>query len=253
MRMIKLFGLILLLAAGQVSAAQLTVMISGGFSAALDKLAPAYTARHGDTLNIVHGPSMGRSPQAIPNRLARGEKADVVIMVGYALDDLIQQGKIAPGSRTELADSRIGAVVRAGDAKPDISSVNALRQALLNAKSVAWSDSASGRYVQDALLTRLGVKLGERGHQVERVPVASEVASGKYQIGFQQVAELLPVKGVTFIGKLPESVQKVTRFAGAVPARAEHPDQARALLRYLASEEVQSQVRATGLDSVPAA
>ncbi len=254
MRIVKLCCLIVLLAAGQVSAAPLTVMISGGFSAALDKLAPEYSDSHGDTLKIVHGPSMGRSPQAIPNRLARGEKADVVIMVGYALDGLIKQGKIMPGTRTELADSRIGAVVRAGDAKPDIASVEALRQTLLNAKSVAWSDSASGRYVQDTLLNQLGVKqaLGQRGQMVERVPVASQVASGKYQIGFQQVSELLPVKGVTFIGKIPESVQKVTRFAGAVPAGAEHADEAKALLRYLASKEVQSQVRATGLDSVPA-
>ena len=90
---------------------------------------------------------MGKSPEAIPNRLARGEPADAVIMVGYALDELIKQGKVIPDSRVELADSRIGMVVREGAAKPDISSPEALRQALLHAKSIAYSDSASGVYI----------------------------------------------------------------------------------------------------------
>ncbi|VDZ69352.1 Hypothetical ABC transport system, periplasmic component (plasmid) [Klebsiella aerogenes] len=78
-------------------AQEITVMISGGFSAALDKLAPDYQQKSGNTLHIIHGPSMGKSTEAIPNRLAAGQKADVVIMVGYALDDLQKQGKVMPG------------------------------------------------------------------------------------------------------------------------------------------------------------
>lgn len=241
-----------LLCAGGAQAEQLTVFISGGFSAALEKLGPAWAEQHGDTLKIVHGPSMGNSAEAIPNRLARGERADALIMVGYALDGLIKQGRIVPGSRVELADSRIGAVVRKGDMPPDISSVANLKATLLRAKSVAWSDSASGRYIEDKMLTTLGVQqaVSAKGHRVERDPVGEAVAKGDYQIGFQQVSELLTVPGVTFIGKIPEQVQAVTRFAGAVPEVATHPQKAQALLEYLASPAVQAQVRATGLDSV---
>ncbi|BBP99003.1 hypothetical protein BSFA1_41320 [Burkholderia sp. SFA1] len=82
---------------------------------------------------------MGKSPEAIPNRLERGEPADVVIMVGYALDELIKEGKVVPGSRVELADLRIGAVVRDGAPKPYIGSVDGLKQTLLHAKSIAYS------------------------------------------------------------------------------------------------------------------
>jgi molybdate transport system substrate-binding protein len=195
---------------------------------------------------------MGKAPEAIPNRLARGEKADVVIMVGYALDDLIKQGKVIPGSRVELADSRIGAVVRDGADAPKIASEDQFKAALLKARSVAYSDSASGVYIQDQLFKRLGIEnqLQPKSTMIPKTPVASVVATGDYELGFQQVSELLPVSGVTFIGKIPESLQSVTRFAAGIPVDAQYPQQAKALLDYLASPGVQPEVRATGLDSV---
>ena len=105
----------MLLAPGvRAQATDVHVMISGGFTAAYQKLAPGFAAQYGAQLGTEHGPSMGKSPEAIPNRLARGEHADVVIMVGYALDDLIKKGVVDPASRVELADSRIGMVVRQG-------------------------------------------------------------------------------------------------------------------------------------------
>ncbi|WP_435947092.1 substrate-binding domain-containing protein [Dryocola sp. BD586] len=257
MKQLKLRAAAFLLAitfCATAGAEDITVMISGGFSAALDKLAPQYQAATGDTVHIVHGPSMGNSPEAIPNRLSAGQPADVVIMVGYALDDLDKQRKIAQGSRTELADSRIGAVVREGSAAPDISNIDNLKAVLLKAKSIAYSDSASGRYVQAELFNRLGIaaQVRDKTRMIEKIPVASVVAKGDEEIGFQQVSELLPVKGAKFIGRIPESVQYVTRFAGAVVAGAPHQQQARRLLRYLASPEAQTVVRQTGLDPLPA-
>lgn len=109
-------------------AEEIRVMTSGGFTAAYKILGPKFAESSGNTLDTALGPSMGKAPEAIPNRLARGEKADVVIMVGYALDDLIKQGKVDPASRVELADSRIGMVVREGAPKPDISSVEGLKK-----------------------------------------------------------------------------------------------------------------------------
>jgi molybdate transport system substrate-binding protein len=195
---------------------------------------------------------MGQAPQAIPNRLSRGEKADVVIMVGYALDELIKQGKVDPASRVELADSRIGLVVREGAPKPDISTVDALKKTLLNAQSVAYSDSASGVYIENQLFTRLGIEdqLKPKSKMIPKIPVGTVVATGDYQLGFQQVSELLPVPGVSFVAKIPEPVQSVTRFAAGIPVGAQHPAQARALLEYLASSDAQTDVKATGLDSV---
>lgn len=233
-------------------AEELTVMTSGGFTAAYQRLGPQYSEQSGDTLKTVLGPSMGKAPEAIPNRLARGEHADAVIMVGYALDELIKQGKVDPASRVELADSRIGMVVRAGAEKPAIGTDAELKQTLLKAQSVAYSDSASGVYIEKELYKKLGIQdqLVPKSKMIERIPVASVVATGDYQVGFQQVAELLPVPGVTFVGKIPEDVQSVTRFAGGVPVNAEHPAEAHKLLQYLGSPEAQATVQKTGLDSV---
>ncbi|MGU7772976.1 substrate-binding domain-containing protein [Burkholderia sp. MR1-5-21] len=231
---------------------ELRVMISGGFTAAYRQLGPDFTAATGDTLDTISGPSMGQSKEAIPNRLARGEKADVLIMVGYALDRLIREGKVVPASRVELADSRIGMVVRAGAPTPDIGTVDGLKDALLRAKSVAYSDSASGVYIEKEMFRKLGIEdaVRPKASMVPKIPVASVVATGDYEIGFQQVSELLPVPGVTYVGKVPESVQSVTRFAGGIPVGAEHPEAARQLLDYLASPQAQPVVQATGLDSV---
>ena len=177
-----------------------------------------------------------------------GEQADVVIMVGYALDELIKQGKVDPASRVELADSRIGLVVKEGAAKPAINTDAELKAVLSKAKSVAYSDSASGVYVEKQLFKKLGMPA--KGTMIERVPVGEQVAKGDYEVGLQQVAELLPVKGVTFVGKIPEDVQSVTRFAAGIPVNAEHPERAKALLQFMASPEAQPEVQSTGLDSV---
>lgn len=237
-----------------VLAKDVTVMISGGFKAALEKLAPQFEAKSGDNIILVSGPSMGKTPQAIPARLARGEKADVVIMVGDALKNLEKDNWIQPGSRVELADSPIGMVVKQGDPKPTIQKDSELRTTLLQAKSIAYSDSASGRYVSNELFKKLGIEdqVKEKAHMIERIPVASEVAKGKYAVGFQQVSELLPVPGVTFIGELPEDVQYITRFAGAITANAEHRQEGKALLDFLSSTEAQNTIRATGMRAVKA-
>lgn len=241
------------LLAPTVHAEDLHVMTSGGFTAAYKILGPKFAEQSGDKLETAQGPSMGQSAEAIPNRLARGEHADVVIMVGYALDDLIKKGVVDPNSRVELADSRIGMVVRQGTVVPDIRTVDALRRTLMQAKSISYSDSASGVYVERELFKRLGEPeaLRAKARKIEKVPVASMVASGQYEIGFQQVSELLPVAGVTFAGRIPEEVQSITRFAGGIPVNAAHPAEAKALLEYLAAPAAQTVVKETGLDSVP--
>jgi len=229
---------------------EVRVMNSGGFTAAYKALAPGYEKATGNTLATAWGPSMGASPEAIPNRLARGEQADVLIMVGEALDGLIQKGLVDSASRVSLAESRIGMVVKAGVPKPDISTEAALRTTLLQAKSVAYSDSASGVYIETTLFKRLGIEDQMRGkaRKIEKIPVGTVVASGEYAIGFQQVSELLPVPGVDFVGKIPEPLQKVTVFAAGIPVNAAHPKAARELIRYLASPEAAPAVEKSGME-----
>jgi len=127
-----------------------------------------------------------------------------------------------------------------------------IRQTLLHAKSIAYSDSASGVYIKNEMFRKLGIEdqVGPKATMIPRIPVASVVASGEYEIGFQQVAELLPVAGVEFVGKVPDEMQSVTRYAAGIPVGSKHPDEARALLQFLASPAAQPTVSRTGLDPV---
>jgi molybdate transport system substrate-binding protein len=141
---------------------------------------------------------MGTTPQAIPNRIDRGEPVDVVIMVGEALTELIKRGKIVPASRVDLVRSSIAMAVRSGDPKPDISTVDALKGTLLDAKSIAYSDSASGVYLEKELFPRLGIaeQLRGKARMIPAEPVGKVVARGDAQIGFQQLSELKPLAGI---------------------------------------------------------
>src|ERR1700740_760580 len=135
------------LLAGPAGAAEIRVMISGGLSAAYEVLVPEFERTTGHKVLTARGPSMGTTVNAIPVRLERGEPADVLIMVGYALKDLADKGKVMPGSSVDLVKSPIGIAVKSGATKPDISPAEAVKRALLAAKTIAYSDSASGVYV----------------------------------------------------------------------------------------------------------
>jgi len=171
----------ILVLAGVARAAEIKVMISSGFIVAYRELVPEFERLTGNTVETITGPSMGNSPQAIPNRIQRGESVDVLIMVGYALDDLTKQGKVIAGSRVDLAQSGIGVAVRAGAPKPDISSIEAFRRTLLEAKSIAYSDSASGVYVSTELFQRLGIadQVKGKSRMITGEPVGAVVARGK--------------------------------------------------------------------------
>src|SRR2546426_8199897 len=143
--------------AGAAAAADVHVMISAGFYGVYVELSPAFERASGHHLVTTRGPSLGDSPEAIPSRLARGEAADVVILDGGSADELARRGLLQAASKILLARSQVGMVVRAGAAKPDISSVQAFRKVLLAVKSIAYSDSASGIYLSTTLFAKLGV------------------------------------------------------------------------------------------------
>lgn len=240
----------LLLAPAGARAEDITVMISGGFKSTYQALLPGFEAASHDRVTTLPGPSMGTTHDAIPQRLARGEPDDVLVMVGSALDALVADGKAVPGSKVDLALSPIGLAVKAGAPVPDIGTVDKLRAALLAARSVAYSDSASGVYIQNELFKRLGIEAEMKGkaRMIPATPVGEIVARGEAELGFQQVAELLPVPGITFAGRLPEAVQKNTVFSAGIAAAARHPEAGRALIAYMASPAAAPVLARMGLD-----
>jgi molybdate transport system substrate-binding protein len=246
-------GVIALVVTGSVSAEDVHVMISAGFYAVYAELGPAFERTSGHRLITTRGPSMGDSPEAIPTRLARGESADVVIMDGAAADALAKRGLVRANSKVALARSQIGMVVRAGATIPHISSVEEFRRTLVAAKSIGYSDSASGVYLSTMLFEKLGVadQVARKSRKVRGPPsgepVAAVVARGEVEIGFQQVSELIHVPGVTFVGAIPAELQPGFIFAGAVTSAARQPDAALALLRFLASPEAASTILKAGL------
>ena len=238
-----------LLFVGTVQADEVRVMTSGGFAAPhLQLISPFERATKHKV--VTDATSTGIGEDSIPSRLRRGEPVDVVILADAAIDELIKEGRIVAGSRVALARSGIGMAVRAGAPKPDISSVDALRRALLQAKSVAYSAQVSGVYLSTELFPRLGIaaQMRAKSQRVERERVGAVVARGDAEIGFQQISELLPIGGIDYVGPLPAEVQRVTVFSAGVAVGAKSPEAARALIRFFISPEGAQAMTKSGLE-----
>jgi molybdate transport system substrate-binding protein len=240
--------------ASAIESKEVHVMTSGGFTAPLVKLLPRFEKQTSIHASVVFGPSMGNTPEAIPNRLSRGEESDVIILVRSALDDLAAKGQVVSGSEVDLVRSSIGLVVRAGAPKPDISTVAALKRTLLNARSIAYSDSASGVYVSTEMFQKLGIaeRVLPKSKKIEGERVAAVVARGEAEIGFQQISELLGVPGSDFVGPIPKRVQKITIFSAGITVHAKHLETAHTLIRFLQSPEAARVVKDCGLEPIPA-
>jgi molybdate transport system substrate-binding protein len=173
----------------------------------------------------------------IMKQMKAGESVDLVIMSRKSLDELAGLGKVV--NPTDLAKSGVGVAVRAGAPRPDIGSGEALKRALLAAKSIGYSSGPSGDYVV-GLFQRMGIAEEVKAKLRKTPPgvaVGGLISSGEAEIGFQQVSELLPVKGIDFIGPLPADVQQITVFSAGVHAAAKQPDAARELVKFLTSPE----------------
>jgi molybdate transport system substrate-binding protein len=242
--------LVCLLLQAQTRPAEIVVMTSGTFTAAHLELAPDFE-RSATAKVTTAATAMGVGADSIPNRLKRGDVADVVIVNADALESLIKDGLVIAGSRVDLGRSRIGMAVRAGAPKPDISSVDGLKRVLLAAKSVAVSSSVSGDYFTKELFPKLGIaeQMAAKTRRSGNERVGALLARGVAEIGFQQMSELLPEKGIDVVGPLPADVQRVTIFAAGVVARSTRPEIARAYIRFLASTAASAAVARTGLES----
>jgi molybdate transport system substrate-binding protein len=260
-RILLTFGLSILLTACQPSGPEpaagaqertVRVVTSGGFTAAYNDLAPRFEAETGITLVTEYGASSGGAADSIPERLARGEQFDVVILSRPSLDNLTERGFIDAESRTDLVRSMVGMAVRAGAPLPDISTPEKFTEVLLNASSIGYSASASGIYLSTELWPAMGIweELQGKSRRIVSERVGAVVARGEAEIGFQQVSELLPIDGIEFVGPIPDALQQITVFSAAITDAAENPQDGRELIRFLASQAVAPLIESKGLQPV---
>ena len=249
---VALIVAISLLGATSVFAADIQVITSGAFAEALKALVPEYEKQSPNKVIISYGSSMGAAPDSIPSRLARDEKFDVLILASPSLDGFIKSGAVQPGTRVDLVASVIGAAVKAGAPKPDISTVPALKQALLNAKSVAYSASASGTYLSTELFPKLGIaeQMNKTAKKIYSERVGTVVARGDAELGFQQVSELIPIPGINFIGEIPPEVQQTVLFSAGITSNVANLSASRDLIAFLASPKAAPTIQNAGLKPV---
>ena len=233
------------------AAADLKVIISGGFSSAYEKLLPEFEQSAGIKVTTGSGASQGDGPKTIGAQLARGVPADVVVLSREGLNGLIAAKRISTGTDVDLARTPTGVAVRAHAQKPDLGSVEAVKQALLNAKVVVIPGSTSGIWATAELFPRLGivgkinVKVIARGAEM-----AAMVAAGDADIAIMPVSEILNAKGVDFAGPLPTEIQFVQTFSAAVTANANDIPNAKKLIALLASARAHDAIRSSGLEPV---
>ncbi|MBU6256841.1 MAG: substrate-binding domain-containing protein [Burkholderiales bacterium] len=235
-------------------AAELEVLTTGILKQPLRDLAPPFEAQHGCRLSVSWGPSSGHSPQSNLVRVRRGAAVDVLLMVGSGMDTLISEGCFTAVKRRDIATSKIGVAVRSGHPAPDITTVDALRRCLLAAKSIAYSEGASGRYVGGVLFGSLGIarEVAAKSHVVLGQKFVGEaVADGEVEIGIQQLSELRLVSGITIVGPLPAEVQHVSLVSGAVSSKARNADLAGRFLDFLCSDAADDALARAGLSRPP--
>ena len=230
-------------------AVEIRVVSGGAFKQVLNALAAQYRKDSGNTLAITYR-TVGQHLDLILNGK---EPFDVAILTPEAIERLIKDGKVTPGSRTDLAKTGIGVVVKAGTPLPDISTVDAFKQSLLAAKSVAYIDpkagGSSGIYVA-ALLQRLGIagEVNAKAVLVHGGAVADHVADGEAELGIHQISEILPVAGTVLVGPLPAEIQNFTVYAAGLGVQAPANAAAAALLKFLSGAEALSIIKAKGME-----
>lgn len=228
--------------------AQITVITSGGFSAAYREILPEFERATGITVTTTTGASQGTGPNTIGAQLRRGAAADVVIMSREGLDELIAEGRTVPGSSTNLAMTPLGMAVRAGAPKPDISTVDAFKQTLLRAKSVTFASSTTGIYLTTMLFPRLGIA-SEMAAKSTTAAVAA-VAKSEAELAIQPISELLHVAGAEFVGPLPKDVQYISVFAAAVVAGTKELEKSQRLIAFLNSDSAAAAIKKAGMEPV---
>jgi molybdate transport system substrate-binding protein len=234
------------------TAGALRVITSGGFAVAFDLLAPEFEHQFGVKIHTFYGSSSGGAADSIPVRLKNGENFDLIILSRSSLDRLTNKGFVIPSSLTDLVRSDIGMAIKVGSPIPDISSADAFIATLLNAKSIGYSASASGTYLSTILWPNLEIweLIEAKSKRILSERVASVVARGEVEIGFQQTSEILTIPGTVYVGPIPKSLQKSTTFSTAILRQAHNLEHAKKLIAFLSSKQSAPIIYSTGLKPV---
>jgi molybdate transport system substrate-binding protein len=237
-----------IISAPGATAADIKVLTAGAFKQVMLAMVPEFEKQTGHKV-IIDNDTVG----ALVKRIDGGEAFDVAILSPAAIDNLAKAGKVAPGAAA-LARVGVGAVVKEGAPRPDIGTVEAFKQALIAAKSVAYIDPAaggsSGIYVA-GLLERLGIAdaVRPKAELIKGGAVAEHVVNGEAEIGVHQISEILPVKGAVLVGPLPKEIQNYTGYAAGVGAAARDGDAAKTLIRFLSGPAAAPVLKAKGMEA----
>jgi molybdate transport system substrate-binding protein len=240
-----------LMAAGAprgAAAAEVKVLTAGAFKQVVVALVPEFERQTGHKV-ILDNDTAG----ALQKRIEGGEAFDVAFITPGVIDNLAKKGKIVEGSGVPLARVGVGVMVKAGAPKPDVSTVEAFKNALIAAKSVAYIDPASGGssgiYIA-GLLDKLGIadqikpkaKLKKGGY------VADLIKSGEAELGIHQISEIVPVKEVTLVGPLPGEIQNYTTYAAGLGTAAKDNEAAKALLKVFTGPAAADLLKSKGME-----
>ena len=229
-------------------AVELKLLTAGAFKSTVVALLPEYEKASGNKVTVEND-----TAGALMKRIAAGESFDVVVITPETVDKLTSEGKVMSGSRTNLARVGVGVMVKAGATKPDISTVDAFKKAVLDAKSISFIDPASGGssgiYVAK-LLERLGIadQVKSREKLKQGGAVADYIESGEAELGIHQISEILPHAGVTLVGPLPKEIQNYTVYAAGVSAATQHADAAKALIASFHGPSAEALFKSKGME-----
>jgi molybdate transport system substrate-binding protein len=241
-------GVLALVAVGfaalPASAAEITVLAGMGVISGVSDLAPAYEKLTGHTVIVRFEPAA-----AMNEKISSDAPADVAAMQPEQIDNFIKQGKIVAGTRTNFAQAGVGVAVRTGAPRPDISTVDAFRNAMLNASSIGYSRAGSG-LISAAVMEKLGIadQLKAKTKFIDGSPVAVAVAKGEVEIGLQQINVIIPVEGADYIGPLPKELQQTVRFSAAILTASKQKELARAFLNYVTSADAGPLLRRSAME-----
>src|SRR5262245_19324898 len=240
-------GLAPILIGGAACAAEISIIASTAMREVLEELVPMFERTGGHRVIVSF-----QSGAVLPVKIKEGAKADLIVTTPETIDDLVKAGKVLPNTRVDFVRSGAGVAVRAGAPKPDISTPDAFRAALLAAKSVGYSQGPSGVHFL-VVLARLGIADQVKAKGV--VPplgqrVGTLVAKGEAEIGIQQITELLQIPGIDFVGPLPNELQANIVYATATPTSAKERDGAAAFVKFLSSEPALPVIKKVGLEPI---
>jgi molybdate transport system substrate-binding protein len=227
-------------------AAEIKVLTSVALTAALDELTPMFEKATGDKLTIGYGLAA-----ELKKRVLDGETADVIMLTKPMMDDLQKQNKLAPNSVVDVVGTPVAIAARAGAAKPDIGTVDALKRTLLNAKSIVYADPAKGGVagvVFARVLERLGIadQMKAKTILMPGAQAPEVVAKGEAELGVGQASEIVPVAGAQLVGPLPGELASTTVFTAAIGAESKSPAAAKALIEFLTGPQAAPKFKAKG-------